>query len=100
MKPSPHLIAIMGATGAAMLSGVALWFGTGLHPAWWLTWLAIAPVLLVAVRSSARTAFFVAGVAWLAGGLNVVRLYAAILPAILVAILVALPAGVFACTVL
>jgi apolipoprotein N-acyltransferase len=34
-------------------SSLALFFGTGLHPHWWLTWLMPISVLLVAARSSA-----------------------------------------------
>jgi apolipoprotein N-acyltransferase len=38
------------ATGAALL-----YFGTGLHPIWWLTWLAFLPVLLLAPRVPAQS---------------------------------------------
>jgi len=55
---------------ALVASSVALYFGTGLHPAWWLTWLAAIPVLLIAPRLSRRAAFAVAFLAWAAGGLN------------------------------
>jgi apolipoprotein N-acyltransferase len=33
---------------ATLLSGSAFYFGAGLHPLWWLTWVAALPVLLLA----------------------------------------------------
>jgi len=39
---------VIAALAATLLSGVALYFGAGLHPHWWLTWVAALPVLLVA----------------------------------------------------
>jgi apolipoprotein N-acyltransferase len=43
---------------ATLASAVCFWFGTGLHPLWWLTWFAPLPVLLLStrVRASAATA--------------------------------------------
>lgn len=57
------------------LAGVAasaalLWFGSGLHPLWPLTWLAALPVLLVAARASAARTALVAFSAWFLGSLN------------------------------
>jgi len=36
------------ALAATLLSGAAFYFGAGLHPHWWLTWVAALPVLLLA----------------------------------------------------
>jgi apolipoprotein N-acyltransferase len=36
------------ALAATLLSGAAFYFGAGLHPHWWLTWVAALPVLLMA----------------------------------------------------
>lgn len=56
----------------AMLATAALiWFGTGLDPAWPLTWLAPVPVLLIARDASAWSAALVAGCAMMLGILNV-----------------------------
>jgi apolipoprotein N-acyltransferase len=41
----------------ALAGGLALRLGFGLHPVWWLAWLAPAPVLAAALRSGPRTAF-------------------------------------------
>jgi apolipoprotein N-acyltransferase len=52
---------------AAGLSGALFHAGTGLHPVWWLTWLAPLPVLLVAPRVGAVAAAGTAFAAWVAG---------------------------------
>ena len=54
----------------ATASAVMLWYGTGLHPIWWLTWIAPLPVLYAAARGKSASAFFMALGAWAAGGLN------------------------------
>lgn len=52
----------------ALIASAALFFvGTGLHPVWWVTWLAPLPVLLLAPRVSARTTGSVAALAQLLG---------------------------------
>jgi apolipoprotein N-acyltransferase len=52
----------------ALMASAALFFvGTGLHPVWWVTWLAPLPVLLLAPRVSARTTGSVAALAQLLG---------------------------------
>jgi hypothetical protein len=48
-----HLISL----GLALAGGLALRFGFGLQPVWWLAWLAPAPVLVAALRSTPRVAF-------------------------------------------
>lgn len=55
---------------AAAASGAMLWFGTGLHPVWWLTWIATLPVLLVAPRVLWWPAYLTACLAWAIGQLN------------------------------
>src|SRR5262249_26114122 len=52
---------------SALLSSVLLLFGTGLHPVWWLTWVAPAPVLWAAARTGRWAAFGAASLTWLAG---------------------------------
>ena len=51
-------------------SSLALFFGTGLHPHWWLTWLMPFSVLLLAGRLSARGAFLAGMASWCLGSLN------------------------------
>ncbi|HVO81888.1 MAG TPA: nitrilase-related carbon-nitrogen hydrolase [Terriglobales bacterium] len=67
------------AVGALLLSSGLLFFGTGLRPEWWLTWVASLPILLVVPRVSAKAAFGIATVAWFAGGLNMVRYFVSVL---------------------
>ena len=55
---------------ALLTSSLAFYFGTGLHPIWWLTWLAPIPVLVAAPRIRPLTAFLIALFAWAAGELN------------------------------
>ena len=56
--------------GTIAASAALLWFGSGLHPWWPLTWFAPLPVLLLAVRATAWEAALVAFPAWFAGTLN------------------------------
>jgi len=85
-------------SAAVLLSAAALWGGTGLAPAWWLTWWAAWPVLAFAVRAAAPAAAAAAFTAWAGGGLNLWSYYRTTLgtplPVVLVAI--ALPAVAFA----
>jgi apolipoprotein N-acyltransferase len=79
-----------------------LFFGTGLHPTWWLTWLAPLPVLLVAPRLRAWLVFIIAALAWFVGGLNMWHVLRAIygipIPVILAFLIV--PALIFGLAVL
>lgn len=68
-------------------SSLALFFGTGLHPHWWLTWLAPIPVLLVAPRSSAARAFLAAVISWFLASLNMWALFRNVLQVPLPAVL-------------
>jgi apolipoprotein N-acyltransferase len=73
--------------GGIVGSSLALFFGTGLHPHWWLTWLMPIPVLFVAARSSAPRAFFAALAAWFLGSLNMWGVFRNVLQVPLVAVL-------------
>ncbi|WP_266157988.1 nitrilase-related carbon-nitrogen hydrolase [Dyella silvatica] len=55
---------------ATALAALGWWFGSGLHPLWWLSWLAPLPVLWLAPRVSAPSAALAAFVAYAIGGLN------------------------------
>ncbi|MGN6234897.1 nitrilase-related carbon-nitrogen hydrolase [Dyella sp.] len=55
---------------AVALSALGWWFGSGLAPQWWLTWLAPLPVLLLAPRWRRRWAALAAFAAYALGGLN------------------------------
>lgn len=87
---------------ATTLSALAWWFGSGLHPLWWLTWIAPLPILWLAPRTRARWAALAAFAAYALGGLNQWEyLHGYInlpMPAIVSA--VAMPAIVFALSVL
>src|SRR5882757_10980865 len=66
------------AVAAVAASSAALFFGTGLHPLWWLAWIATLPVLLAATRLPRWTAFAVAFAAWSVGSLNMWHYYRAV----------------------
>jgi apolipoprotein N-acyltransferase len=63
--PSAFLVIAVGVASALLP-----FFGTGLHPMWWLVWFAPVPILAVAPRLGKRAAFLLATVAWLLGDLN------------------------------
>ncbi|MEU9837391.1 nitrilase-related carbon-nitrogen hydrolase [Streptosporangium sp. NPDC048047] len=48
-----------------LASAVLTHFGTGLHPVWWLTWLAPLPVLFLARRAGGGTTFAAGTLVWL-----------------------------------
>jgi apolipoprotein N-acyltransferase len=56
---------------AAAASAAAWYFGTGLHPVWFLLWIAPLPVLLAAPRLRAWPAFGAAFLAAALGGMNI-----------------------------
>jgi apolipoprotein N-acyltransferase len=66
LTPSGILLAI----AASLASAGLLYFGAGLHPIWWLLWLAPVPVLAVAPRLHGGFAFFLGSIAWLLGEMN------------------------------
>lgn len=59
---------------ATLVSAILFWFGTGLHPVWWVTWFAPLPLLFLAGRDrteiSNRTVAIAAFAAWFLGSLN------------------------------
>jgi apolipoprotein N-acyltransferase len=92
------LLAIAAASATAVLS----YFGTGLHPIWPLLWFAPIPVLAIAPRLRSGTAFLVASVGWLIGGLNQWNYFTRglELPLPLIAVGLVIPAVVFGLGVL
>ena len=58
------------AAAASLTGAIFFYYGTGLHPVWWLMWLAPMPVLLAASSLSRASSFVVAFLAWGLGGLN------------------------------
>lgn len=71
-RPGPAVRLISGLLGS-VVSGVLLLFGTGLHPVWWLAWLAPIPVLALAPRVGARRAAWMATLTGLVGMAGYVR---------------------------
>jgi apolipoprotein N-acyltransferase len=55
---------------AGAASALLVYFGTGLHPNWWLLWFAPVPVIAIASRLGWRASFLLAVVAWFVGALN------------------------------
>jgi apolipoprotein N-acyltransferase len=78
------------------------YFATGLHPLWWLLWIAPVPVLVVAPIVSRRLAFFTAFGAYALGGLNLWAYFHNLLstPIPLLVLFITLPAAAFAAAVL
>jgi apolipoprotein N-acyltransferase len=68
LNEDPRVSNIAVAIGAALLSAVGFYFGTGLHPLWLLTWLAPIPVIAFAYRSRPVAGFATAAYAF--GALN------------------------------
>ena len=87
---------------ALLTSAAALYFATGLHPFWWLTWVAPIPVLLLAPRVSAARAFVVAFLAWAIAGLNLWGYFHNLLstPIAVILLIIGLPSLAFAADVL
>lgn len=85
---------------AVAASAILLFFGSGLHPLWPLTWLSVLPVLLVSRRCSAQCAFLAAGLAWSAGEANMWPYLSGLAPAPLVIVFTLVPAAVFGLGVL
>lgn len=52
---------------AAILVGISLRFVVNLAPVWWLVWLAPAPLLIIALRSTGRETFWITAFAVLIG---------------------------------
>ena len=65
-----HVTTFFSSPFAGLASAGLLYFGTGLHPTWWLLWLAPVPVLAIAPRLRASAAFLLGSIAWLLGEMN------------------------------
>lgn len=70
MASKPDGFALPAWLAATALSAICWWFGSGLDPQWWLTWLAPLPVLWLAPRVRAHWAALAAFLAYTAGGFN------------------------------
>jgi apolipoprotein N-acyltransferase len=67
------------ALGALALSALCQWFGSGLHPTWFLAWIAPVPLLVAAPRLGPGAAFGMGAAAHAIGDLNTWA-YASIVP--------------------
>jgi apolipoprotein N-acyltransferase len=61
---------VLLAIAAAAASAALLYPGTGLHPIWWLVWLAPVPLLAVAPELHRGADFLLASAAWFVGESN------------------------------
>jgi apolipoprotein N-acyltransferase len=80
---------------AVAATAAAWYFGTGLHPLWFLLWLAPLPVLLLAPRMRARLAFGAAFLAAALGGLNMGSYLRAVAPLSVTLLAILGPAIIF-----
>jgi apolipoprotein N-acyltransferase len=85
---------------AAAVSAAGYFFGTGLYPHWWLTWLAPLPILVLAPRLPRWPAVALAFVAYAAGGVNMFSYYRLVAPLAIALIVLLVPALFFAAVVL
>ena len=91
------LLSIIAAATTAILS----YLGTGLHPIWWLLWLAPVPVIALSAQLRAGVAFTVASGAWFIGALNQWAYFRTLeLPPLLIFIALIAPALVFGLAIL
>lgn len=81
---------------AFTLSGLAWFFGTGLHPVWILLWLAPLPLLLAAPRLRAWPVFGIAFLAVALGGLNLLTYMREVAPLPIALLAILAPALLFA----
>jgi apolipoprotein N-acyltransferase len=90
------------ASGAVVLTSVMFFWGTGLHPRWWLTWLAPLPVLLISPRVADWSTFWMAAVALFLGSLNMwfYLLAAVSIPIFLMLLFSVVPSCIFGLAVL
>lgn len=87
---------------AAIATAAGFYFGGGLHPTWWLMWIAPMPLLVAATSAGGKPAFVAAFVAYFLGGLDMWRYLHGVLglPAHVVILFTAGPALIFAADVL
>jgi apolipoprotein N-acyltransferase len=69
-----------GNLGLALLGGVALHDGFGLHPVWWLAWVAPVPVLVAVLRAGPHEASILAGLAGLIASSAYVGYFRLVMP--------------------
>ncbi|WP_266183845.1 nitrilase-related carbon-nitrogen hydrolase [Dyella humicola] len=70
MASRPDRSAPLTSLAATALTALGWWFGTGVQPRWWLTWLALLPLLWLAPRVRARWTALAAFLAIAIGGFN------------------------------
>jgi apolipoprotein N-acyltransferase len=87
---------ILIAASAAAASAALYFFGTGLHPRWYFTWIAPLPILLLAGRTRGWAAALLAFIAFAVGEMNMVAYVHAIIPLPVMIVLFAMPALLFA----
>ena len=63
----PNILLVIA---AGLASAAFFYLGTGLHPIWWLLWLAPIPVLAIAPRLRGRGAILLGAIAWFLGEMN------------------------------
>ena len=86
---------------SVVAASAMLFWGTGLHPLWWLTWFAPLPVLLIAPRVGRWGAFAAGALCWFLGSLNMwYYLLTNFAPLPLVLLFSAIPACLFGLGVL
>jgi apolipoprotein N-acyltransferase len=87
---------------AALASALGFYFGTGLHPVWWLTWLAPLPLLLIVPKLPRLSAFCVSWLVSILGATNLWHYFRHDLetPLLLCVIFTILPGAIFAFGVL
>jgi len=86
----------LGAAMAAVASAILYFYGTGIHPHWYLTWIAPIPVLVAVPRISRWAAAIAAFAAFALGELNLVAYALRIIPLPIIILLVVFPAAFFA----
>src|SRR5262245_13696846 len=69
LQPSTRRNMLLAATATVTASAILFW-GTGLHPLWFLTWFAPLPILLISYHLGSWGAFCVGAISWFLGSLN------------------------------
>jgi len=85
---------------AAILTAVAYYYGTGLHPHWYMTWLAPLPILFLAPRVGRWTLWLAAFLAFAAGGANMAAYMTKVAPVPIIILAIFGPSLLFAWFVL
>jgi apolipoprotein N-acyltransferase len=85
---------------AAAVSAAAYFLGTGLHPHWWLTWLAPLPIFVLTPRLPRWHAAGMAFAAYAVGGANMFSYYRLVAPFTVAMIVLLVPSLFFSAVVL